>query len=196
MDKDKAAQANFDKLELTVSSLIDGDIYCPTKINENPRLLELPFLVCASDADGWNLSKISFRASGTGNDAQDIETINLYKFSESVYSGNYDSDNGTIDVVFSPPISIGPGQCVLFKLTYDLGFEPETYAEEETKSFHVESFGVVAVPWTLEGGDIVGKAKNDSLVFARVTNSDGYYFEENSSGKLIEVSGNCILGKE
>ena len=26
-------------------------------------------------------------------------------------------------------------------------------------------------------------------------NSDGYYFVEKGSGKLLEVSGNCILGK-
>ena len=26
--------------------------------------------------------------------------------------------------------------------------------------------------------------------------SDGYYFQEKRSGKLIEVSGNCILGEK
>ncbi|MCF8243172.1 MAG: right-handed parallel beta-helix repeat-containing protein [Melioribacteraceae bacterium] len=176
LDRDKVAQANFDKLELTVSGTIDKDIYCPTEIVESPTLLELPFLVCASDVDGWFLSKISFRASGTGNDAEDISQVNVYKSGSPVYTGTYPVDNGTIDVTFSPPISIGPGQCVPFKITYDFGFDPETYAEEETKSFHVESFGVNAVPWTIEGGDIVGQTKNDSLVFARVANSDDFYF--------------------
>lgn len=26
-------------------------------------------------------------------------------------------------------------------------------------------------------------------------NSDGYYFKEERSGKLIEVSGNCVIGQ-
>ena len=25
--------------------------------------------------------------------------------------------------------------------------------------------------------------------------SDGYYFKDNATGKLMEVSGNCVLGK-
>ncbi len=30
---------------------------------------------------------------------------------------------------------------------------------------------------------------------ASEANSDGYYFTERDTGKLIEVSGNCVIGK-
>ncbi|NOX19564.1 MAG: hypothetical protein GXO87_14950, partial [Chlorobi bacterium] len=182
MDEDKNATANFDLLELTVSGNIGLDFECPDEITDNPRLLELPFLVCASDADDWLLSKISFRASGSGNDATDISSVKLYKSGTEVYSGNYPSDNGSIDVVFSPAITIGAGQCVPFELTYDFDFDPLIYVTNAVKAFHVESFGVVAEPVHLEGGLIVGQTRNDSLIFARVTNSAGEYFSKIDDG--------------
>jgi len=41
-----------------------------------------------------------------------------------------------------------------------------------------------------------GKLIFDSCSTGKVAseaNSDGYYFNENTSGKLIEVSGNCVI---
>ena len=182
MDANKNVTANFDLLELTVSGNIGSDFNCPDEITNNSRLLELPFLVCASDADDWLLSKISFRASGRGNDATDISSVKLYKSGTEVYSGNYPSDNGSIDVVFSPAITIGAGQCVPFKLTYDFDFDPLIYVNDAVKTFHVESFGVVAEPVNLTGGLIVGQTRNDSLIIARVTNSAGKYFTKIDDG--------------
>ena len=37
-------------------------------------------------------------------------------------------------------------------------------------------------------GESTGKISSEQ-------NSDGYYFVEKGTGKLLEVSGNCVLGK-
>jgi parallel beta-helix repeat protein len=186
MDADKIAVAHFGKPELTISGKTGPAWYCPRKILENNRLLELPFLVCASDADDWTLSKIGFRHSGTGSPSYpDVNNVILKKGNETVFTGTYDLIKNELNVPFNPPIEIGAGQCVPFKLIYEFGFEPDggappantiPYASDEVKTFHVETFGVVAKPVNLDGGEIVGKAHNDTLKFARVQNSQGYLF--------------------
>ncbi len=196
MDSDKKVTANFDQIELSVSGSIGKQVYCPVKIKENNMLIELPFLVCASNADGWSLNKISFRASGSGHDADDISLVEVFKSGSRVYSGTFSADNGTIDVVFSPEITIGAGQCVPFKLTCNFNFDVSAYAIDQPRSFHIESFGVAAEPLTYEDGDIKGKAQNDSLVFARVFYNQGDHFttiNEAVNSDRTPEGGTCMV---
>ncbi|MBD3383838.1 T9SS type A sorting domain-containing protein [candidate division KSB1 bacterium] len=196
MDRDKNVTANFDKIELSVSGSIGKQVYCPSKIKENTLLIELPFLACASNADGWSLNKISFRASGSGHDADDISSVEVFKGGSRVYSGKFSADNGTVDVVFSPEITIGAGQCVPFKLACNFHFEVSAYAIDRPRSFHIESFGVAAEPLTYEEGEIKGKAQNDSLVFARVFNNRGDHFttiNEAVNSKRTPEGGTCTV---
>ncbi len=196
MDRDKNVTANFDKIELSVSGSSGKQVYCPAKIKENNMLVDLPFLVCASNADGWSLNKISFKASGSGHDADDISSVEVFKSGSRVYSGKFSADNGTIDVVFSPEITIGAGQCVPFRLICNFNFDVSAYAIDQPRSFHIESFGVAAEPLTYEEGDIKGKAQNDSLVFARVFNSQGDYFttiNEAVNSERTPEGGTCTV---
>ncbi len=177
MDANKNVTANFAKLELTVSGHVGPEVYCPDKVDYyGPHFMDLPFTVCASDVDDWNLEKISFKASGTGDDVNDL-MVRLFRGNENlVWSGNYDQDNGTIDIPFSPPITIGAGECVHFHLNYFFTYNPDYYAYDEMKSFKTESFGVLAEPQHLTGGIITGKAEYDSLTIARVITSWGVPF--------------------
>jgi parallel beta-helix repeat protein len=205
MDADKIAVAHFGKPELTVSGKTGSAWYCPRKILEDTSLMELPFLVCASDADDWTLSKIGFRHSGTGSPSYpDIYDVVLKKGNQTIFAGSYDFNN-ELNVTFTPPIEIGAGQCVPFKLIYEFGFEPDggappanpiPYASDEVKTFHVETFGVVAKPVHLDGGNITGKAHNDTLTFARVRNSQGYLFpkiKDAVNSKTTRSGDTCLV---
>jgi parallel beta-helix repeat protein len=172
MDANKNVTANFAKLELTVSGHVGPEVYCP----DDGHDLGLPFLVCASEVDDWNLEKISFRTSGSGDDKNDFMVLLYRGGNELIWSGTYDEDNGTIDIPFSPPITIDAGDCVHFDLIYHFIFDPDHYAYGEMKSFKVETFGVSAEPVNYTGGIISGKAEDDSLTFARIITSGGIPF--------------------
>lgn len=44
------------------------------------------------------------------------------------------------------------------------------------------------------GGVLIYKGKSTGKINSE-QNSDGYFFVEKGSGKLLEVSGNCIIGR-
>lgn len=44
------------------------------------------------------------------------------------------------------------------------------------------------------GGKMIYKGNSTGKINSE-QQSDGYYFKEQGTGKLIEVSGNCILGR-
>ena len=44
------------------------------------------------------------------------------------------------------------------------------------------------------GTKLIYKGKSSGKISSE-QNSDGYFFTESGTGKLMEVSGNCILGK-
>lgn len=44
------------------------------------------------------------------------------------------------------------------------------------------------------GGSLIYKGESTGKIQSE-RSSDGYYFKEKGSGKLLEVSGNCVIGK-
>jgi hypothetical protein len=159
MDRNKNVIANFGKLMLTVSGTIPDTGFCPMAIRKIPRFLNLPINICASDGDGWNLSSISFKATGSGNEKEDIDGVFLYKGSTLLFYGKFDQDNGTLKAVFNPPLQIPAGECINLILSYQFDFNPVTYAQNGIIGFHVETAAVSATPMNHSSGIIQGKAQ-------------------------------------
>ena len=176
MDGDKTVIGNFDQIKLTVSGMKQKKTICP-----ETGTFYLPVTVCASEVDDWQLQKISLRSGGTGDEVEDISSVLVHSggnSSELLFSGKYNADDGTIDLEFTPPISIKAGSCITFFISYEFSFDPVTYASDTTKSFYAETFGTVAKPVHYEDGLIQGKAIHDTLTFAKVINSQGYGFSK------------------
>jgi parallel beta-helix repeat protein len=171
MDGDKTAKANFAKVELSVHRSHQPDnvrkYMCPCEISDSTTMNSLIYLY-ASEEDGWKLHKISFVASGTGNDKTDISVVKVFHEGSLIYTGTYNEDNGTIDVNFDPAITIPAGNSTDFRLKYFFNFDCSNYAYDEIKSFYVSTSGVVAEPITYSNGLIYGVAK-DTVAFARIS---------------------------
>ncbi len=172
LNEDKYVTANFEPLQLTVSGKRDWEFHCPTEINEKESFLMFPITACASEVDDWTLNGISLHTSGSGNEKTDVAKVDFYMGESVIYSGTFLSDDGILNAFFNPPIQIGAGECVTLYVKYTFNFDPETYCDEQIKSFHVETFAPVAEPVNYEDGVIVGSARNTDFVFGKVYNKN------------------------
>ncbi|HDQ00471.1 MAG TPA: hypothetical protein ENN22_14995, partial [bacterium] len=179
MDRDKIATAHFEELMLTVSGTEDKRVYCASQINEEKKFVILPVTLCASEVDDWTVSRINFKSSGTGDEAADIEEVNVFKAGVNIYNGKYANDNGVIQANFQPPINIQAGECVTIYFNYDFStLDINSYASDQPKTFLVETGAVIAKPDHYESGLIAGKAQIDTFSIGRVYNSKKVVFSQ------------------
>lgn len=107
---------------LAVAGSSGNQTLCPSNqytINKNKAVI--PINICADVVDDWTVSSITFKASGAGNDKDDISQVRLYLGSldgELLDSGTYSADNGSITMSTNGK-HIGAGQCLTFLLVYD-----------------------------------------------------------------------------
>ena len=196
MDKDKNVTANFVEVLLTINGKKEAAVYCPNEIDKNPNVFSLPIIVTASDADDWELEKISLKTRGSGDELQDIDKVEIFLGNSIRYSGNFSVDNGQISATFNPPISIGAGESVTLNLIYTFKFNSHNYAFDTTKSFYLETFAAVAKPVHYDAGKIAGKAVHDSLTFARIKNFYDIPFttiKEAVKSKYTEDGDTCYV---
>lgn len=170
MDEDKEVEAEFKPIELTVSGKVDSTLMCPDDLRRNNYLM-LPISFCASEVDDWEVTKINLRGSGTGNEKEDIANVRIMGGESELFSGTFPADDGLLEAELSTPIPVPAGDCNTVFLYYSFGYDPETYAMDEGKSFAVETSGVVANPLHYETGLITGNAHKDTLMIAKVFNT-------------------------
>ncbi len=107
---------------LTVAGSSGAQTLCPSNpyvVNKNKSVI--PITLCADIVDEWVVSSITFKASGAGNDKDDISQVRLYLGSlagELLDTGTYSADNGSITMSTNGQ-HIGAGQCLTFFLVYD-----------------------------------------------------------------------------
>ena len=58
----------------------------------------------------------------------------------------------------------------------------------------IKSYGDSRTIECYSGGKLIYKGESTGKIQSE-RSSDGYYFREKSSNKLMEVSGNCVIGK-
>lgn len=64
----------------------------------------------------------------------------------------------------------------------------------EARRAKIMGFGQARSIVCYSGGKLIYKGHSTGKINSE-ENSDGYYFKEQGTGKLVEVSGNCILGR-
>jgi parallel beta-helix repeat protein len=161
-DEDEDCEA-----ELAVSGFRGPEYLCPSAIEDgNARMNVGTVAMCACEESGWSLGGFDLVASGTGHDAADISLVEVLGPANAF--GTYPADDGVFSAIFYNPVTIAKGECVSFNVFYTFSFDPEEYAYDELKSFKWQTGGVSAFPLDCDEGEIFGKARMDSLTFARV----------------------------
>jgi parallel beta-helix repeat protein len=96
----------------------------------------LDFGLTASQADSWQVTSMTFSASGSGDDGKAIKHVRLYRGGSKLGEKRYNRDDGTVKFTF-PKILIPVGKTVTFRLEYE-------FAPREMKHCSVEKqiFGV------------------------------------------------------
>ncbi|MCK4614962.1 MAG: right-handed parallel beta-helix repeat-containing protein, partial [Thermoplasmata archaeon] len=96
-----------------------GFLCPPTEGDKEVKVLN--FTLCASEADDWRVISITIRASGKGNDADDIKEVRL----DNLATGKYDADNGELTLDFET-VLIPKNTCRRFSLFYTFYKVPKT----------------------------------------------------------------------
>lgn len=163
---------------LTVSGSRPREALCPHEAAHDTLL----FLIAKFEADlidGWDLEKVNFKASGTGDDFTDIKEVRVLFGGNPEFQGKFPVDNGTIEVDLKPPIPIGPGSSIsLYVVYFQFDIDTATYAKDTTRTFIIETTSVSATPHTYPLGRIEGKAKRQDLAIASVFNTKRFGFSK------------------
>ncbi len=93
------------------------------------------FSLQASEADTWELTSLTFQASGDGDDAANIEEVRLYHSSTQIGTGTFSGDDGTVTFEFSTIIIAQAPQN--FRLDYVFDYEGFEACGAEAKQFDV-----------------------------------------------------------
>jgi parallel beta-helix repeat protein len=130
----------------------------------------------ADETDDWNVNGFTLEASGTADDINDIFRVKVtWLNNEYELTGIYNMDNGTLKVDLNPALRIPKSSSSTASIYYD--FEvPDDYASDSARSFLWKTKNVRATPLNFEEYVIIGSAKMDSLIAARIHTSGGYYF--------------------
>ncbi|MBN1927207.1 MAG: right-handed parallel beta-helix repeat-containing protein [Prolixibacteraceae bacterium] len=162
---------------LTVSGKKEKEVICPVElenyIDEGYYAGMIQFR--ADENDDWKVQGINLEASGTANDRYDISKVEIH-WDGNIFSGRYDANNGSLEVDFEPSITVPKGSWVTADVYYYFYDFPDDYASDSVLSFLWKTEHTRAIPVTYLPGIIVGKAKMDSLLVARVHTSNGYSF--------------------
>ncbi|MBN1999346.1 right-handed parallel beta-helix repeat-containing protein [candidate division KSB1 bacterium] len=178
MDVDKDVDAVFQEVSLTVSGRNPKRAMCPAEVLEYNRLQMTPITFCASEADGWTVTKFSIRARGRGHEVDDLRAIYVWAGTTDYFEGQFTQDNGVLDVTLDPVLVLGAGDCITLNISYGFEFDEFFYASDTSQTFAIETFGVAAEPINIKPGLITGQAKCDTLSIARVFNTKGDGFTE------------------
>ena len=112
------AVANFTP---TLSASGSGDVaMCPK--GEGMTHTVLNFGLTASTADDWQVTNMTFQATGNGDDKKAVKKVRLYRGGAKLGEKSYAADNGAVQFSF-PKIIIPAGQTETFRLEYE--FDPE-----------------------------------------------------------------------
>ncbi len=139
------AVANFVKPSLTLAGASDERHFCP---NDTDKVFSLFTLaLCVNQEDDWQVASMSFKASGTGNEEEDIKEVRLYKDGTLLDKDTYVFDDG--DITFNVNQQISKGKCIILHLVYEfldqINFEPS----DSAKSFYVETKAPWVSAWPL-----------------------------------------------
>jgi parallel beta-helix repeat protein len=194
MSDDKVVIANFAEVKLTVSGSEMEEAICPDDAKNDKQKI-LPINLCASDADGWAVQSIKFKSSGTGNELDC--TLEVYKGSELIGTGNYNADNGECLVTFTPNVIVPLNECVTVDLYYKFTFDDPNYVVDTTYTFLVETKNVNAAPLVFPSGLIEGKARRrGAYTIARIYNDWGIGFskiQDAVNSEYTPQNGTCYL---
>ncbi|NOZ28470.1 MAG: PKD domain-containing protein [Chloroflexi bacterium] len=91
-------------------------------------------ILSVNEVSDWQVSSITFNASGTGNEKDDIQEAHLYYGNRLLGTARYDRDNGSIS--FSFGLHIPKGGTVRLRLTYKLDPDKMTW-DARSKTFQV-----------------------------------------------------------
>ncbi len=171
MDNDKEVIANFVEITLTASGTAECGPMCPDEALKEP-LKFLPFILCASPATGWAVHGLTVKANGTGDDLNDIKSLELYDGTALKGTGKYGADNGQCVFTFSSPIVVPANECVELDLYYTFEYDAEDYAVDTNYTFLVEVNSINATPLMYPEGLIQGSPESDQpYTIARVYTS-------------------------
>lgn len=175
--KAKSVTANFEEVYLTISGSRALEVVCPDTFDTYKRYQMIKITIAASEASAWNLTNLVLNTSGTGNEFNDIEMVNLFLLGEqqntNLYDGIFTEDNGSISAAFSQEVIVPAGSSIELIVTYDFGYEPSDYAIGATKTFSIGTSSLTAIPFEYPIGRIDGGASSDDLIIARVFNNHG-----------------------
>ncbi len=122
MDEDKEAIANFVKPVLTLSQGPKNPI-CPEASvkagSKNVRAINI--VISVNEVDDWKLQSLKFKASGDGNEKEDISKVYLYLGDETgnlLGTSTFSEDNGSVS--FDINLIINKASSISLMLTYDL----------------------------------------------------------------------------
>ncbi len=93
------------------------------------------FFLQASEADTWELTSLTFQASGDGDDAANVEEVRLYHGSTQIGTGTFSGDDGTVTLEFPTIIIATTPQN--FRLDYVFDYEGFEACGAEAKQFDV-----------------------------------------------------------